>query len=53
MENISVKRYANPEETGYKGWVEPDNLSWILFVALDDSVVLFDKRDPQTGAVIN
>lgn len=52
MQNIAVHRYTNPE-TGWQGWVEPDDLSWIIFVDDDGRVVLFDKRDSETGAVID
>lgn len=47
--NITVGRYSDAS-TGYLGWVEPEDRSWILFVALDGSVQLFTERDPITGA---
>jgi len=53
MQNISVHRYENSEDTGWQGYIEPDDLSWIIFVDLTGKVYLFDKRDPITGAVLD
>lgn len=52
MQNIQVKRYSNSEEIGWQGWIEPDDLSWIIFVDNEGKVQLYDKRDPKTGAVL-
>jgi hypothetical protein len=49
--NITVGRYDNPAEVGYQGWVEPDDRSWVAFVASDGSPVVFLNRDKETGAV--
>lgn len=51
MQNILVHRYPNPDELGWQGYIEPDDLSWIIFVDDEGKVTLFDKRDPETGAV--
>lgn len=61
MVNITVGRYEpSPEplpegvhdvcET-WQGWIEPDDLSWIMFIAADGSPTVFLDRDPVTGAV--
>ena len=52
MCNIIVGRYAHPESHGYQGWIEPEDLSWIMYVRLDGSPQVFLNRDPITGAVI-
>lgn len=67
MQAIHVHRYpkATEAERGtwppdvadvsdhWQGWVEPDDRSWILFVAVDGTVTMFDHRDPVTGAVVD
>ena len=50
MNSIIVKRYANPKATGWQGWIEPEDRSWIAFVDLDGRPVFFLTRD-QSGAV--
>lgn len=55
MGNITVGRYdhpGGPEGTGYQGWVEPSDRSWIAFIANDGHPVVFLNRDPETGAVL-
>lgn len=66
MTNIAVHRYAKPtvEERAtwppgtaavsdhWQGWIEPDDLSWIMFIAVDGAPVVFLERDPDTGAVL-
>ena len=52
MGNITVGRYDDPESVGYQGWLEPDDRSWIAFVANDGKPVMFLNRDPQTGGVL-
>lgn len=52
MQNIVVRRYHGPITEHWQGWVEPDDLAWILFVAADGTVTMFDERDPETGAVL-
>ena len=51
MGNITVGRYADPASVGYQGWIEPDDQSWIGFVANDGKPVFFLNRDPETGEV--
>lgn len=53
MQNIAVRRYANPEELGWAGWIEPKDLSWIVFIRADGSPVIFMHRDPVTGACLS
>lgn len=61
MTNITVGRYEPSTEPlpegvhdvseAWQGWIEPDDLSWIMFVAADGSPIVFLDRDPETGAV--
>jgi len=52
MCNIHVGRYADPQtRKDWQGWIEPDDKSWIAFVAADGRPVVFLDRDPKTGAV--
>jgi len=51
MQNILVNRYKHPEKTGYLGWIEPVDGSWILFVPLTGQPVLYTERT-ETGAVV-
>ena len=54
MGNIRVGRYTEPKTVdGWAGWIEPEDLSWIMFVRGDGSVRVYLKRDPATGAVID
>lgn len=54
MQNVRVKRYSNPEtQKFWQGWIEPDDLSWIVFVDAEGHAFLYDERDPETGAVIS
>jgi len=52
MGNITVGRYSDPDSAGYQGWLEPEDKSWIAFVASDGKPVFFLNRDPETGAVL-
>jgi len=52
MKNITIGRYSNPENVGWLGWLEPDDRSWIVFVALDGTPTFYGKRDPDSGAVL-
>jgi len=51
MKDIHVGRYDNPADIGWQGWIEPDDRTWIMFVADDGTPVVFLDRDPETGAV--
>ena len=53
MQNINVTRYANPKATGWAGYIEPDDLSWIAFIGLDGRPVFFLNRDPVTGGILS
>jgi hypothetical protein len=53
MQNINVTRYANPKATGWAGYIEPADLSWIAFIGLDGRPVFFLNRDPATGAILS
>lgn len=52
MNDITVKRYPSPIETGWAGYIEPKDKTWILFGALDGTCRLFPDRDPETGVVL-
>lgn len=50
--NIHVGRYQNPTtQKYYKGWIEPDDKSWIAFVRADGIPEFFLDRDP-SGAIV-
>ena len=51
MPRIDVRRYRNPKGTGFKGSLEPEDLSWVVFVRNDGAVMAFN-RDSRTGAVV-
>jgi hypothetical protein len=51
MQNVHVKRYANPQQVGWAGYLEPEDRSWIAFIDLEGRPVFFLDRDPKTGAV--
>lgn len=51
MGNITVTRYA-PGTTGWQGYLEPEDKSWIVFVHDDGHPAIFLNRDPGTGAVL-
>jgi hypothetical protein len=52
MSNISVHRYGEGV-SGFAGWIEPDDLEWIVFITDDNKPLLFARRDPETGAVLD
>lgn len=52
MENIVIGRYEFPDSTGYQGWIEPKDKTWIIYVNVDGSLVAYMNRDPETGAVV-
>ncbi len=52
MQDITVRRYANPTEIG-AGWIEPRDKSWIAFVDLAGKPTFFLNRDPVTGAILS
>jgi hypothetical protein len=51
MPNITIGRYDHPDQVGYQGWIEPDDMSWVAFIDNDGHPVVFLTRDPKTGAV--
>ena len=49
---INVSTYQHPETRKFwRGWIEPADRSWIVFIAADGSPVFCPNRDPETGAV--
>lgn len=53
MPKMKVGRYDEKQSTGYAGYVEPEDRSWILFVTRDGKPVLYTDRDPKTGIVLS
>lgn len=61
MTNITVGRYkpaTEPLPVGvhdvtefWQGWIEPDDQTWIMFIAADGAPVVYLDRDPVTGGV--
>jgi hypothetical protein len=47
---ITVTRYP-PGTTGWQGYAEPDDRSWIVFIHDDGHPVIFLRRD-EHGAVL-
>jgi len=45
MQNIQIKRYANPRAVGYAGYLEPEDRSWIAFIDNDGRPGFFLDRD--------
>lgn len=52
MQQINVKRYADPKATGWAGWIEPEDKSWVAFIDLKGHPTFFLNRDPETGACL-
>ena len=52
MQNIIVKRYSNPKEIGWAGWIEDETKTWIAFIDLAGKPTFFLNRDPVTGGVL-
>lgn len=53
MSRIKVKRYTNEETKKYwQGFIQPEDLSWIIFIKHDGTPVVYLNRDPVTGAVL-
>lgn len=52
MPNIQIRRYSRPLATGWAGYIEPADLSWIAFIGLDGVPRFYLNRDPATGAVL-
>ena len=52
MFNIRIGRYDDPSKTGgWAGSVEPDDKSWILFLAEDGGVQFYADRDEDGGVI--
>lgn len=51
MQSINVRRYSNPKDIGWAGWIEPEDRSWIAFIDLAGRPLFFLNRD-STGAVL-
>ena len=52
MQNINVHRYKNPQATGWAGWIETDDRTWVAFIGLDGIPRVFLDRDPESGAIL-
>lgn len=51
MQDIKVSRYENPKATGWAGWIEPADGSWIAFIDLEGRPRFYLNRDA-TGRVL-
>lgn len=51
MSNVTIGRYDNPSDVGYQGWIEPDDRTWIAFVATSGAPIFFLDRDPDGGVL--
>lgn len=51
MQNIKVGRYES-SDSGYLGWIEPEDATWIAFVRDDHVPEVYLDREPETGAVL-
>lgn len=52
MQNIHVVRYGSPKETGWAGYIEPEDQTWIAFIDLEGRPKFYLHREPETGAVL-
>ena len=52
MPKINVGRYEQPSDTGFDGYIEPEDRTWILFIKTDGTPMFYPKRDPITGACL-
>ncbi len=50
MNDIEIHEYKG--ETGYRGYVQPLDKSWILFIGNDGTPEFYPDRDPETGAIL-
>jgi hypothetical protein len=51
VQNIIVGRYQHPTTRKYwQGWIEPEDRSWIAFIAADGHPVFYLDRE-ESGAV--
>lgn len=51
--NIKIERYKNPANVdGWDGYVEPEDLTWILYFGANGRTKFYPERDRFTGAVI-
>ena len=52
MQNIIVGRYSSDSALEHwQGWIEPEDVSWIMFISAEGAPLVFLNRDPVTGAV--
>jgi len=52
MQDIRITRYKHPIASGWAGYLEPADKSWIAFIGLDGAPQFFLNRDPETGAIL-
>ena len=46
MDNITITRYDSPNDVaGYVGYIEPKDLSWILYIDKDGNPEFYPNRD--------
>ena len=51
MSDIQVVGYVG--ECGYRGYIQPQDLGWILYIRDDGTPEFYASRDPETGAVLS
>lgn len=44
MQPIHVRRYSDPSH-GFSGWIEPEDRSWVLFIAVDGTPMLMRRTE--------
>ena len=49
MQDIKVSRYKDPKATGWAGWIEPSDKTWIAFIDLEGRPRFYLNRDPADG----
>jgi hypothetical protein len=53
MQNLTVGRYIEPSVmTSYKGWIEPEDRSWIIFLDAEGMPVMYWRERGDDGSVI-
>lgn len=55
MQNITIGRYADPDSTGYAGWVEglrEDGTRWILWLDESGSPACYWGQRSADGSVV-
>ncbi len=52
IDRLKIGRYSNPENIGYSGYLQPKDLSWIIYFGLDGRPThYYPERDKDGGVV--